>query len=337
MGSLPGGGRHSFFGGRQCVGRVLLAPLFPLPLGMIGFLLTFMVFYKWVFDPLGELCQFIFKVVLARKEAARQNWKRWLDEDLNSRPNRWLKAHLVPLAPFLVCSPKQTPVVADDRLLLERTVPLHKRTGMIVGIARAPVYDGVHIRLGCYLLIVSPGVLPVYLFKWRPGQILSLVVLELTSVDSGIRMVAIWPWAHLKASGKLLVRLYGVLILFLGYAVGSVAHLIFGNFKLRYVNTPIAGRFPTGIWGKGVMARDTASSRLTMSTDGFGRDLRPSVGWIIPCLGLASILTVRLLLVWSWRERVALIRSEGNCCSFQDFQEVPGRTDFSLELERAKG
>ena len=36
-------------------------------------------------------------------------WKRWLTEDLSSRPLQWLRSDLVPPAPYLVCDPKQTP------------------------------------------------------------------------------------------------------------------------------------------------------------------------------------------------------------------------------------
>ena len=37
------------------------------------------------------------------------SWKRWLNEDLSSRPFHWLRPDLVPPAPYLVCDPKQTP------------------------------------------------------------------------------------------------------------------------------------------------------------------------------------------------------------------------------------
>ena len=37
------------------------------------------------------------------------SWKRWLNEDLSSRPFQWLRPDLVPPAPYLVCDPKQTP------------------------------------------------------------------------------------------------------------------------------------------------------------------------------------------------------------------------------------
>ena len=55
------------------------------------------------------LDDFISQVALARKDAAVLSWKKWLNEDLSSRPFHWLWPDLAPPAPYLVCDPKLTP------------------------------------------------------------------------------------------------------------------------------------------------------------------------------------------------------------------------------------
>ena len=52
---------------------------------------------------------FISQVVSARRDAAIFSWKKWLHEDLSSRPYQWLRPDLVPPAPYLVCDPRHTP------------------------------------------------------------------------------------------------------------------------------------------------------------------------------------------------------------------------------------
>ena len=66
-------------------------------------------FYKWVFDSPESLNLFVSQVVIARREAALLSWKRWLGEDLSSRPYRWLRPDLLSPAPNLVCPRSQTP------------------------------------------------------------------------------------------------------------------------------------------------------------------------------------------------------------------------------------
>ena len=58
---------------------------------------------------LKVLDKFITQVASARRDAAILSWKRWLNEDLSSRPFQRLRPDLVPPAPYLVCDPKQTP------------------------------------------------------------------------------------------------------------------------------------------------------------------------------------------------------------------------------------
>ena len=66
-------------------------------------------FHDWVYSTMEVLDKFIAQVTSARKETAVFAWKRWLHEDLSSRPYRWLRPDLVPPAPYLVCDPKLTP------------------------------------------------------------------------------------------------------------------------------------------------------------------------------------------------------------------------------------
>ena len=70
MGLPPLGGKHS------CSGGVLFVWL---PPDLHGF-------YVWVFATLKVLDEFISHVATARKDAAILSWKRWLHEDLSSRP-----------------------------------------------------------------------------------------------------------------------------------------------------------------------------------------------------------------------------------------------------------
>ena len=65
-------------------------------------------FYAWVFDTLKVLDEFISQVASARRDAAILSWTVWLREDLSSRHYQWLRADLVPPAPYLVCDPLQT-------------------------------------------------------------------------------------------------------------------------------------------------------------------------------------------------------------------------------------
>ena len=53
-------------------------------LGLIGFLLTSMVFYKWAMDTLALLNEFVLKVVRHRQTSRFQAWSNWIREDLTS-------------------------------------------------------------------------------------------------------------------------------------------------------------------------------------------------------------------------------------------------------------
>ena len=58
-------------------------------------------FYKWVFDSLWLLNDFLGKVGIGK-------WTMWLPEDLSSRPYAWLRPDFVPPFPFLVVKHPQT-------------------------------------------------------------------------------------------------------------------------------------------------------------------------------------------------------------------------------------
>ena len=70
-------------------------------------------FHDWVSSTMEVLDRFITQVASARREAAVLAWKRWLHEDLSSRPDKWLRPDLVPPAPSLVCDPQLTPGGSD--------------------------------------------------------------------------------------------------------------------------------------------------------------------------------------------------------------------------------
>ena len=77
-------------------------------LGIVGFLQIFMAFYKWVFDSLGLLNDFLKQVVVSRRDVGVRKWTRWLREDVSSRPYVWLRPDFVPPSPFLVVKDPQT-------------------------------------------------------------------------------------------------------------------------------------------------------------------------------------------------------------------------------------
>ena len=94
-------------------------------------------FYAWVFDALGTLNAFVKGVVFAGRETALASWKRWLEEDKNSRPFRWLRPDLVLPAPYLVCSQHTTPTGSGilvqpaviDSQFREEWMPFFRREG----------------------------------------------------------------------------------------------------------------------------------------------------------------------------------------------------------------
>ena len=65
-------------------------------------------FYRWVFDSLAELNKFFRRVVVSRRDEGIRRWKRWLREDLSSRPYAWLRPDFVPPSPFLIVRDSQT-------------------------------------------------------------------------------------------------------------------------------------------------------------------------------------------------------------------------------------
>ena len=65
-------------------------------------------FYKWVFDSLGLLSDFLRQIVVSRRDIGIRKWARWLREDLSSRPYVWLRPDFVPPFPFLVIHDSST-------------------------------------------------------------------------------------------------------------------------------------------------------------------------------------------------------------------------------------
>ena len=73
-------------------------------------------FYKWVFDSLELLNDFLKRVVVSRRDVGVRKWTRWLREDLGSRPYVWLRPDFVPPSPFLVV---KDPHTQSSRILVE--------------------------------------------------------------------------------------------------------------------------------------------------------------------------------------------------------------------------
>ena len=90
-------------GGMRCIGigvlsddRVHAGLCTPWSLGCTGFLPDVHGFYKWVFDALGVLDDFVRQVVVARKGSGLRSWAKWLREDLGSRPYTFFIPDFVP-------------------------------------------------------------------------------------------------------------------------------------------------------------------------------------------------------------------------------------------------
>ena len=73
-------------------------------------------FYKWIFDSLGLLNDFLKKVVVSRRDLGIRKWVNWLREDLGFRPHAWLRLDFVPPSPFLLVKDPQT---GSSRILVE--------------------------------------------------------------------------------------------------------------------------------------------------------------------------------------------------------------------------
>ena len=72
--------------------------------------------YRWVFDSLDVLSDFIKQVVVNRRDTGIRKWTWWLREDLGARPYVWLRPDFVPPSPFLVV---KDPLTEASRILVE--------------------------------------------------------------------------------------------------------------------------------------------------------------------------------------------------------------------------
>ena len=66
-------------------------------------------FHKCAMDTLALLKEFVLKVVRHRQTSRFQAWSNWIREDLTSHPYQWLRPEFFPPAPYLVCTPEDTP------------------------------------------------------------------------------------------------------------------------------------------------------------------------------------------------------------------------------------
>ena len=73
-------------------------------------------FYKWVFDSLELLNDFLKRVVVSRRDVGVRKGTRSLREDFGFRPYVWLRPDFVPPSPFLVV---QDPHTQSYRILVE--------------------------------------------------------------------------------------------------------------------------------------------------------------------------------------------------------------------------
>ena len=73
-------------------------------------------FYKWVFDSVDLLNDFLKQIVVSRRDIGIRKWTWWLREDLSSRPYSWLRLDFVLPSPFLIVEDHQT---ESSRILVE--------------------------------------------------------------------------------------------------------------------------------------------------------------------------------------------------------------------------
>ena len=75
-------------------------------------------FFKWVFEALGALNEFVRQIVASRRDIGLRDWAWWMHEDLGSRPYHSLRADYVP--PFLafIKDKRLRPVVCWSSLIL---------------------------------------------------------------------------------------------------------------------------------------------------------------------------------------------------------------------------
>ena len=92
--------------------RILaIGPLYPVTLEDLSVIrgVGLGEFYRAVCDVPRRLSDFIHAIVVHRRDEAIRGWRNWVREDPMVHPKRWLRADLVPPAPFLQCEPHLTP------------------------------------------------------------------------------------------------------------------------------------------------------------------------------------------------------------------------------------
>ena len=91
-------------------------------------------------DTLALLNEFVLKVVRHRQSSRLQAWSNWIREDLTSRPCQWLRPEFVPPAPYLVCTPQDSP----------------NGSGILV---QPALIDATFVRHGCLIFVVRDTLL----------------------------------------------------------------------------------------------------------------------------------------------------------------------------------
>ena len=100
--------------------------------------LTAMFFLQVAMDALSALSTLILcilTVVQGRKESRLQAWTYWIREDLGSHPREWLRPDFVPPAPYLVCTPAESPneiPVADLSRLRQQDAVTNARRALLL-------------------------------------------------------------------------------------------------------------------------------------------------------------------------------------------------------------
>ena len=141
-----------------------------------------------------RLCDFIHRVVVARRDEGVRGWRKWVREDSFVHPCRWLRPDLVPPAPFLQCKPCLTPggsgVLSDpnqiDAEFRKAWLPHFCRSGQ-----RETSLDEFGFEVDGWLPILPEVHLPRL-----TGQMLADVVLH-KGVSAG--SLDGWGWRELKA------------------------------------------------------------------------------------------------------------------------------------------
>ena len=162
---------------------------------------------------------FLRQVVVSRRDDGIRQWKRWLREDLSSRPYVWLRPDFVPPPPFLVV---QDPHSQSSRIIVEpHLVDAEFCKAWMPYFCRSGHPD------------VSPEQFLDFIGHFLPQEtcldLPRITGRDLQEVARGLRVQmeidTIWSWYVQSYAGRLAVVLYvGVLVGFIAMIINQIIY-----------------------------------------------------------------------------------------------------------------